>query len=150
MHSKSLQVVASPCWEMAFPGVISAILVWVLGPLPRDVLLVLMLASSQQTTASPHLKQVRHANIIAAMQLQRRGSLRGCSHSFMFRLPYSLGPPGCTYRYGFPATEQPGRLHHAMNMWLPYMNCDIATCPTRATDTVGLSPTGLRPYRPLP
>ena len=28
-----------------------------------------------------------------AMQLQRRGSSRGCSHSFMFRLPYSLDPP---------------------------------------------------------
>ena len=28
-----------------------------------------------------------------AMQLQRRGSSRGCSHSFMFRLPYLLDPP---------------------------------------------------------
>ena len=34
---ESLQVIASPCWEMALPDVISAILVWVLGPLPRGV-----------------------------------------------------------------------------------------------------------------
>jgi len=31
----SWQVVASPCWEMALPDVVSAILVWVLGSLPR-------------------------------------------------------------------------------------------------------------------
>ena len=29
---ESSQVVASPCWDMALPDVISAILVWVLGP----------------------------------------------------------------------------------------------------------------------
>ena len=29
----------------------------------------------------------------AAMQLQRREAFRGCSHSFMFRLPYLLDPP---------------------------------------------------------
>jgi len=27
--------------------------------------------------------------------------------------------------------------------------CGIATCPTRATDTAGLSLAGLQPYRPL-
>ena len=48
----SLQVVASPCWEMALPDVISAILTQVPGPLPRDVLPVHMLISSRQTTAS--------------------------------------------------------------------------------------------------
>jgi hypothetical protein len=48
----SLQVVTSPCWEMAFPDVISAILTQVPGPLPRDVLPVHMLISSRQTTAS--------------------------------------------------------------------------------------------------
>ncbi len=33
--SMSLQVAASPCWKMALPDVISAILVWALGSLPR-------------------------------------------------------------------------------------------------------------------
>ena len=45
---------------------------------------------------------------------------------------------------------QPGRLHHAMPTGLPTVDCGIATCPSRATDTVGLSPTGLQPCRPLP
>ena len=52
-YDESLQVVANPCWKMARPDIISAILTWVLGPLPRSVLLVHMLASSQKTTASP-------------------------------------------------------------------------------------------------
>ncbi len=47
-------------------------------------------------------------------------------------------------------TEQPGRLRHAMNMWLPIMNCGIASCLIRAIDTTGLSPVELRPCRPLP
>ena len=37
-----------------------------------------------------------------------------------------------------------------MNMRLPNMNCGITTCPTRATDTTGLSPARLWPCRPLP
>jgi hypothetical protein len=55
-----LQVVASPCWKMALPDIISAILAQVLGPLPRSVLQVLLLASSLETTASPQTSQVRH------------------------------------------------------------------------------------------
>ncbi len=45
------------------------------------------------------------------------GGFRGCSHSLMFRLLYLLGPPVAPT--AVPSTEQPGRLHHAMNMWLP-------------------------------
>src|SRR5712692_7579625 len=64
--------------------------------------------------------------------------------------PLLARPPGCTYRGGLRAPGQPGPFHHAMDLWLPIMNCDIATCPNRAMDTVGLAPTGLRPCRPLP
>ena len=64
-----------------------------------------------------------------AMQLRQRGGFRGCSHSLMFRLPYSLGPPVAPT--AVTSTEQPGRLHHAMNMRLPDMNRDIATYPKR-------------------
>ncbi len=56
-----LQVVTSPCWELALPDIISAILVWVPGPLPRSAPLVHMLASSQRTPASPQRAQVRRA-----------------------------------------------------------------------------------------
>ena len=88
----SLQVVASPCWELALPDIISAILAQVLGPLPRSVLLVHLLASSQETTASPQTSQVRHTKTTPAMQLQQGTNSRGCSHSIMFRLPRSLDP----------------------------------------------------------
>ena len=37
-----------------------------------------------------------------------------------------------------------------MNMWLPTMNCGIATCLNRAIDMTGLSPAGLQPCRLLP
>ena len=55
----SLQVVASPCWEMVLPDVISAILAQVPGPLPRDASLVPLSVSSQRVPASPPLHQVR-------------------------------------------------------------------------------------------
>lgn len=45
------------------------------------------------------------------------GGFRGCSHSLMFRLPYSLGLPVAPT--AVPSTGRPGRLHHAMFMWLP-------------------------------
>src|SRR4029434_3892776 len=44
---------------------------------------------------------------------------------------------------------QPGRLHHAMDVWLPSTNCGIATYPNRAMGMTGLSPARLRPCRPL-
>ncbi len=56
----SLQVVANPCWEMALPDVVSEFLVQVLGPIPRDVLLVHSPVSSQETTASHLVERVSH------------------------------------------------------------------------------------------
>jgi hypothetical protein len=64
--------------------------------------------------------------MIAAMQLPRRNLFRSCSHSFMFRLPYSLDPlvaPTTELRSG-----QPSRLHHASPGWLPIPRCGITTC----------------------
>jgi hypothetical protein len=57
----SLQVAASPCWELAFPDVISSIFLWVLGPVPRRAHPVHSLVSSRTTSASPQSKQVRRA-----------------------------------------------------------------------------------------
>jgi len=59
-------------------------------------------------------------------------------------------PPGCTHRGDSKTSGLPSRLHHAMNVWLPYTNCGIATYPNRAIGMAGLSPARLRPCRPLP
>jgi hypothetical protein len=56
----SMQVVASPCWIVALPDIISAISVEVLGPIPRRVRQVPMPISSPTTAASRHGKHVRH------------------------------------------------------------------------------------------
>jgi len=99
----------------------------------------------------PHLRseKVRRNQTPVVIQLQRRTPFRDCNHSFMFRLPCSLDP------LAVPTAEAQspgrlGRLHHAMNMWLPIMNRGIATCLNRAIGTTGLSPDRLRPFRPLP
>jgi len=47
------------------------------------------------------------------------------------------------------SSGQLGRLLHAMDVWLPYTNCGIATYPNRAIGMTGLSPARLRPCRPL-
>ncbi len=59
----SLQVVTSPCWEMALPDIISAILARVLGPLPRRAPRLHVSASSPRTPVSPQSRRVRRANI---------------------------------------------------------------------------------------
>ena len=63
--------------------------------------------------------------------------------------PRLARPPGRTHRRGSVSPGRPGRLHHAPLGWLPAPSCGIATCPTRATDTAGLSPAGLQPCRLL-
>ena len=47
------------------------------------------------------------------------GAFRGCSHSVMFRLPYSLDPQVAPTAQTTIAQGQPGRLHHAMDPRLP-------------------------------
>ena len=59
----SLQVVTSPCCEMALPDIISAILARVLGPLPRRAPRLRVSASSPRTPVSPQNRRVRRANI---------------------------------------------------------------------------------------
>ena len=98
----------------------------------------------------PHVRSETFGTSVLPLQQLQQGTLfRGCSHSFMFRLPYLLDlqvAPTSTAS----AIGQPDRLHHAMNVWLPYTNCGIATYPNRAIDMTGLSPARLRPFRPLP
>ena len=143
----SLQVVANPCWSVALPGIISAILIWVSGPVPRSAPSVLPPVSSRRASASPYRIAVRHAR-----KPRNATSLRGvdfgavviplCSNSHTrsasrLHLPLKL-PPG-----------QPSLLHHALNTRLPNVSCGIATCPTQAIGTAGLPPAGSRPCRPL-
>lgn len=115
----SLQVVASPCWEMVLPDVISAILAQVPGPLPRDASLVPLSVSSQRVTASPSLHKVRH------IQNSRRNATSTTTpfserQSFRYvQAPMLASPPGCTYRTESKSCGQPGRLRHAMDWRLP-------------------------------
>jgi hypothetical protein len=145
--SRSLQVAASPCWPEVFPDVISAIRVWVLGPLPRSARVVPLLVTSHTTPASPERAQVRRANH-RRTATATAGTFRGCSHSVMFRLPYSLDPQVAPTAEA-TASGRPGLIHHASLGWLPAPRGGIATCPTRAIDTAGLPPAGLQPCRPL-
>lgn len=88
---ESVQVVASPCWTMVLPDIISAICVEVLGPIPRRVRRVRLPISSPATAASRHGKHVRHTGEPLQGDFHRERSFRGCSHSLMFRLPHLLG-----------------------------------------------------------
>jgi len=45
LYHESLQVAAHPCWKWVFPNIIFAILMWVLGTIPRGTPAVLLLAS---------------------------------------------------------------------------------------------------------
>jgi len=86
-----LQVATDLCWSQDLPDIISAILcvgAWTHTPpcssgahthfFPEDSGL------TSRETRSAHEK-------IPAMQLQQGAVFRGCNHSFIFRLPHSLG-----------------------------------------------------------
>ena len=81
-------------------------------------------------------------------QLRWGAVYRGCSHSFTFGLLRSLdlqiaptaAPKGA---------EPPGLSHHAEPGRLPDPGSGVASCPTRTTDTAGLSPAGSQPCRLL-
>jgi hypothetical protein len=88
-----LQVVVSPCGTWPFPTLSLQSIRRCLALLPRGVLPVHLLASSQETLASRQMSHVRHTEMIPAMQFQQGGTFRGCRHLLMFRLPRSLGPP---------------------------------------------------------
>jgi hypothetical protein len=72
--------------------------------------------------------------------------LQSCRH---VQAPPLARPPGCSSRSSATSSGQPGRVRHAMDVWLPNTNCGIATCLNRAIDTTGLSPARLGPFRPL-
>ena len=119
LYRGPLQVVASPCWELVFPDVISAILAWVPGPLPRDASQVPLSVSSRRVTASPSLHRVRRTQSYrrnatsTATPFSRRQSFR------YVQAPMLASPPDGTHRKGSKSCGQPGRLRHAMDWTLP-------------------------------
>ena len=60
---ESLQVVVSPCWGVALPDIISAILAQALGPLPRRAPRVLTPTSSPEATASHYVKHAWRSKV---------------------------------------------------------------------------------------
>ena len=147
MNERSLQVVASPCWELALPDVSSTICVEVLGPIPRRVRPVRLPVSSRTTSASPHEGQVRHARNPLHYNFSQGSAFRGCSHSLMFRLLNLLDlqvVPTAGVCQGSQAF-----LHHAGPTPLPDAGSGIATYPTRAIGTAGLAPARLYSCRLL-
>ncbi len=146
--TRSLQVVASPCWAMALPDIISATLVQVLGPIPRRAPRLHLSIPSPRTPASPHGKRVRRAD------LSPHGSFRGEPY---FVAAVIRSPSGSCTRSA-PRLLRPRRLragppglsHHASPGRLPEPGCGVATCSTWTTSMAGLSPAGSQPCRLLP
>jgi len=92
-------------------------------------------------------RETRSANgMIPAMQLRQGAVFRGCSHSLRFKLLRSLGPQVAPTA---ACAGRPGRLSHALPRAIACSGCGIATCPTWAIDTIGLSPIGSRSCRLL-
>ena len=94
----SSQVVANPCWEMALPDVISAFLVQVLGPIPRDATSVQVPVSSRGATAiAQGARSSAHPNI-PAKQLQRGIQISRLQSFTYVQAPTLARPPGCSHR----------------------------------------------------
>ncbi len=145
----SLQVVANPCWEMALPDVISEFLVQVLGPIPRDVLLVHIPVSSQETPASHLVERVSHI---------------ACSRQCSFSRG-AVFEAAVIHSCSGPCTRSASRLHpprdrtsisggQALYTTQNSVGClprAVASLRTRlrAIGTAGLSPAGIQPCRLL-
>ncbi len=145
----SLQVVANPCWEMALPDVISEFLVQVLGPIPRDVLLVHSPVSSQETPASHLVERVSHIACSRQCSFSRgavfeAAVIRSCSGPCT-RSASRLHPP-----QDRPSTSGGQALYTTQNS-VGYLPRAVASLRTRfrAIDTAGLSPAGIQPCRLL-
>jgi hypothetical protein len=105
----SLRVVSSPCCHSALPDVIPAILVPAPGSVPRHSQTVHLSVSSRPSRPHHRVNQFGSWNT-PAKQFYAGGIFRGCNHSLMFRLRYSLGPQTVpTFRAYVPAAAGPSR-----------------------------------------
>ena len=145
----SLQVVANPCWEMVLPDVISRFLVQVLGPIPRDVLLVHSPVSSQKTPASHLVERVSHIACSRQCSFSRGANFEAA----VIRL--CSGP--CTHSASRLHSPQDrpsisgGQALYTTQNSVGYLPRAVASLRTRfrAIDTAGLSPAGIQPCRLL-
>ena len=138
----SLQVVANPCWEMALPDVISEFLVQVLGPIPRDVLLVHSPVSSQETPASHLVERVSHIACSRQCSFSRGANfeaavIRLCSGPCT-RSASRLHPPQDR------TSISGGQALYTTQNSVGYLPRAVASLRTRfrAIGTAGLSPAG--------
>jgi len=97
LYAGSLQLIASPCWEMALPDIISATFVQVLGSILRCVFRVLLPASSPETLASRHRKRVRHTKLSLQCDFHREPYF-GAAIIRYLQAPVLVRPPGHTHR----------------------------------------------------
>jgi hypothetical protein len=146
----SLQVAASPCWEMALPDVISADLspgAWTPTPV---VPMVHLLVSSHGATASPALGPGRLPTSPRTATSVRLGISRLQSFANV-QAPRFARPPGRSYRPHLSVWRQPGLLRPGTLRFVPSPHSGYASRPNRATDGVRTStPLDPQPCRLLP
>jgi hypothetical protein len=142
----SLQVAASPCWEMALPDIISATLVQALGPIPRRA------PRLRSSIPSPRTPAFTHGKMVGRTDLSPRQLLRGADiGAAVIRSPSG----SCTrsaprlLRPRRSRAGPPGLSHHASPGRLPEPGCGVASRSTWTTDVAGLSPAGPQPCRLL-
>jgi len=145
----SLQVAASPCWEMALPDVISADLslgAWT--PTPA-VPMVHLLVSSHGATASPALGPGRQPTTFRTAT-SVRAHISGLQSFANVQAPRFARPPGRSHRR-LPQPRQPGLLRSGTVRFVTSPHSEYASRPNRATDGVGtLTPQNPQPCRLLP
>lgn len=148
--SGSLQVVASPCWAMVLPGVISANLSSDAWPLTPAVRMVHALVSSHPASAFSISSVDRHLARAPAKRLHAGVCFRGCRHFVMFRPPSLLATPVVpTVGYSiYP--RPPWLLRPRISRFVTSPSSGYAHRPNRAIDGRGTCTLqDLRPCQPL-
>lgn len=97
IRTKSLQVVSSPCWKVALPDVISAILTWSPGPIPRCALSVSVSIPFRGCQPIAYLLQARRTLLVPANATSRRGLFTGLQSFLYVQAPKFARPPSCTH-----------------------------------------------------
>jgi hypothetical protein len=128
LRAGSSQVVASPCCEMALPDIISAILAWVLGPLPRRALRPHASATSPRTPASPQSRRVRRAKFPPHCSFMGTSISRLQSFDHL-RAPTLARPPDCSHRSG--NSPPSGQAVHTTHRPAGYPDRDVASLRAR-------------------
>ena len=125
----SPQVVASPCWEVALPDVISCnpcTIAWTRTPRRPPGARARRLPRRQRPS--------RRSDALGTPENPCNATSTGCPISGLqpfthVQAPMLAGPPGCTHRRALTSSGQPGRIHHAGPDGLPTPGSGIATRP---------------------